>query len=246
MALDAIESMASVPNPTDNFDEVYIAVRRSNGLMIERMAPRYITSTDANGDIVAILEDQIRVDSAVTYNASGTIRTGLSHLDGELVSILADGVSLTAATVADGSITTSSSTKCVVGLPIVSTIETLDMNFVERNGVSQGLQIKTANVVFKLLETRGGYIGPDEDSLYEAFSNLTVSHNASELDLIPEDYTWSGQSLTAPDPYLFSGDIRKPLGAGYGKGGRILLRQLHPYPITVTSIVPEISPGGPT
>ena len=63
MAMDIIESISNIPNNTDNFDELWMVVSRTNGRNIEIMTPKVITVTDSNGDEVVLREDQIRLDS---------------------------------------------------------------------------------------------------------------------------------------------------------------------------------------
>jgi hypothetical protein len=75
------------------------------------------------------------------------------------------------------------------------------------------------------VDTRGGFIGPDEDHLYEAFT--------------PGNF-----NLEDDDISLFTGDVRVPLGGEYSSGGRIFYRQSNPLPVTISSIVPEIQTGG--
>lgn len=243
--MDVIESIATIPNSTDNQDEVWMVVNRANGRYIERMVPKIISSVDGNNDTVAILEDQIRVDSCVTYNSAATIFEGLDHLEDEIVSILGDGTSVTASTVNDGSLTTSSSyTKVAIGLPVYSDFETLDINIGLENGTVQGSQVKVGNVTFSFVDSRGGWLGPDQDNIYNAFIDEAVSHNQSELIFSPSDYDWSSQDIDSPAPYLYTGYIRRPIGAGYRKGGRVFFRQVSPYPVTISQVLPEIDPGG--
>jgi len=241
---DAFESLAVIPNSTDNFDEVWCVVDRGNGKMIESMANRIIHTTDANDENVMLRENQIRLDSCVTYNASATIFEGLEHLEGLEVGILADGKVLDQATVTSSSVTTSTAyTKVCIGLPYYSDLETLDINAEFKDGSIHGSKVKVGNVMFRQVNSKGGYIGPDEDNLYEAFTDLIISRNQSELSFSPLDYDWTTQSVSDPDPYLFTGDIRKPLGAGWSKGGRTFFRQSDPVPTTITAVVPEVSVG---
>ena len=246
MAFDIIESIAQIPEPTYKYNQLWMIVNRVNGRMIEFMENRIITSTDADGDIVAILEDQIRLDSCVTYAASATIFTGLSHLEGETVGILANGYVLDQATVVSSSVVTSTAyPDVIIGLPYYSDLETLDIEIGLPNGTVQGSKIKVGNVMYRFVDSRGGWIGPNEDDIYEAFTDLIVSQNASELTFIPSDYDWTIQSVTLPAPYMFTGDIRRSLGASYKRGGRSFFRQVDPLPVTITAVIPEISPGGP-
>ena len=91
MAADPIESIATVKDTTNNYDQLWMVVSRANGRFVEFMERKEVLSDDANGEVVAIRKNQIRLDSCVTYSASATIFSGLSHLNGETVGILADG-----------------------------------------------------------------------------------------------------------------------------------------------------------
>jgi len=243
---DVISSIASIPNTDENFSEVYWVVRRENGNMIERMAPRQITSQYGD-DVVTRIQHQIRLDSVVTYNSSATIRTGLSHLEGETVSVLGDGKVLDDEVVSGGSITASSvHTYGIVGLPFYSDLETLDLNYQMDTGNSKGVKKKTGNVAFSFVESKpAGQIGQDFDNLFDAFSHLIVSQNSSELVFVPEDYSFEGVSLTNPSAYSLTGTIRRPLNARWNKGGRVCYRQNEPLSVHLTSIVPEVTDGNP-
>jgi len=151
----------------------------------------------------------------------------LDHLEGMTVAILANGEVLDQQVVSDGEISlTMNYSKVTVGLPFESDLETLNVEFPSRNGTIQGKKVKIGAVTFRFVDTRGGWIGPDEDNLYEA---------------ILAD--WTG--LGSPPP-IYTGDVRVPLGAGYEQGGRIFYRQVDPLPVTISAVVPEVTVGGPS
>lgn len=172
--------------------------------------------------------------------------SGLDHLEDETVAVLADGKVLDQVTVSNGSVTLPDKYGIVhIGLPYYSDMETLDIEIGSGTDTLQGRKIKVGNIMYRFVESKGGWIGPDEDNLYEAFTDLVASHNATELKFDPSDYTFVGQDINDPDPYLYTGDIRKSLGAGYRRGGRSFFRQVDPTPVTITAIIPEIQAGGP-
>jgi hypothetical protein len=171
--------------------------------------------------------------------------SGLDHLEGETVSILADGKVQEQQIVVGGEVTIPSSSGLVhVGLPYYSELETLDITYATENGTTVGVQLKVGNMLMRFVDTAGGFLGPDSDNLYEALTHLRISHAASELLFTPDDYDWTEQSISDPDPYLFSGDLRLPLGAGWRRGGRMFYQQRDPLPVTITSVLPEVTDGG--
>lgn len=215
-----VESIAVIPAGT--FDQVWIIVNRDGGRYVESFVER-LSST--------VREDQIFLDSSISYSGSpASVFTGLDHLEGEVVSILADGTVHDTRTVVAGSVTLDDSYTVVhIGLGYTSDLETLNIEMNTRAGSMQGTKIKVGNVTFRLIDTIGGYIGPDFDSLYEAFDADSL---AGEDD------------ISVIDTGLATGDIRVVLGGGYSNGGRLAVRQTDPLPITISAIIPEISVGG--
>lgn len=121
-----VESVCSIPGATR--DEVWIAVRRTIG----GVTKRYIESLAPEFENMATA-DAVFADSALTYSgaATGTV-TGLWHLAGQTVNVLADAVVFRALTVsATGTVTLPSgvtASKITVGLPYTATLTTLAIN----------------------------------------------------------------------------------------------------------------------
>jgi hypothetical protein len=162
--------------------------------------------------------------------------SGLAHLVGQTVAVLANGRVLPQLTVEADTITLPNAYSCLnVGLPYDSDLETLNVEFPAQVmpppiGSTQGRSVKVAQALFRFVNSRCGKIGPSEfnqygqSGLYEAF--------------IP-DRTSLGLC-----PPLTSGDRRVPLGGGYRNGGRVFFRQSDPLPVTITEIVGELSVSG--
>lgn len=66
--IDAIESVALIPNSTQNFDELWVIVNRANGRFIERMSLRPV-SVSCEDEEKVLLSDQIFLDSALSYDS---------------------------------------------------------------------------------------------------------------------------------------------------------------------------------
>lgn len=174
-----------------------------------------------------ILPDPIVVVCGVVGVVTGTINN-LDHLEGQEVAILADGEVVPRQVVQGGMINLEESyMKVNVGLPIESDFETINIELQLKDGSIQGKKVKVGNVMFRIIDSRGGWIGPNQNRLYEAFPNAIINKVG-------------GENLAL----MFSGDIRMPLGAGYEDGGRVFYRQKDPLPITIAAVVPEISIGG--
>lgn len=208
-----VESVCSIP--ADGFDELWITVIRENGTFVERMRER-VQSTD--------VMDNVFLDSFVEDNTTmSTSVTLLDHLEGQDVRIIADGIVYPTQTVESGAITLPEARlNKYVGLAYNADFGTLDIAKSDDKGMVKGRKVKVSNCTFEVLNSRGGYVGPDADNLYEAF--------------IPD------RSSTDETPALFSGPIRLPIGASYSDGGSVFYRQSDPLPITITAVVPEVTP----
>ena len=151
--------------------------------------------------------------------------TGLYHLEGETVSILADGLVLPSQVVNNGEIVLDEAYAVVhVGLPYTSDIETLNIELQTNEGTIQGRKIKAVSAILRFLNSRGGWIGPEKDYIDEIAQRMT-------------------EYLDNPIN-LFSGDIEEVLGANYDTGGRVFYRQLDPLPFTILAVIPKVVIGG--
>lgn len=133
-------------------DDVWLVVKRT----INGVTRRYIEVMQAAFEYKAI-GDAFQVDCGLTYTgaATGTL-TGLSHLQGQVVDVLANNRVFKGLTVASGSITLpdgATTTKATVGLPIVSAADTLSLDVGGRDGSLAGRRKKVAKVILSVLET---------------------------------------------------------------------------------------------
>lgn len=234
--MDNIESLAVIPNTSEVFDETWMIVNRDGGRFIERMVKRLGSKETLE------LADQIFVDSALTYSGSATDTfTGLEHLEGETVAVLADGIVQSATEVISGGLVTiaTSASKVTIGLPYDSDIETLNIELGDDGQTLQGRRVKVGNINIKFEQSRGGFIGPDEDTLYQAFTSDRINQYEGTVD------THDDTALST-ETSLYTGTMRAPLGSGYKDGGRMYFRQDDPLPVTISSITPEIDIGDAT
>jgi hypothetical protein len=169
--------------------------------------------------------DAGQVTSGGTVSLMTTHIDNLDHLEGKTVAILADGHVLPQQVVVNGSVNLGDDyAKVHVGLPYVAEMETLNIEVGLPDGTLQGRRVKISQVTLRLLNSRGGYFGPNEDVVH--------------LIRYPTD---------PADPLaLITNDAQEILGAGYTQGGKIYLKQIDPLPITVLALIPILTPGGTT
>ena len=169
------------------------------------------------GDNVA---DAFFVDSGLTYDSTATSTiTGLNHLEGEVVSILADGATHPDRTVSAGAITLDrSASKVHVGYGYSSVLETLRIEAGADDGVAQGKIKRIHGVTARLYKTVGVEFGPD----------------LSNLDRLP--FRDSSMAMDEAIP-IFTGDKEVYFPSGYENDARVVVRQIQPLPMTVLAIM---------
>lgn len=210
------ESVGVIPGDTQD-DEVYFVIKRTiNGSdvrYVEKLMPR-ITDTGTY--------DYFFVDSGLTYTGVATTTlTGLDHLEGETVVALANGTVIEDLVVSGGSVTLSETTTLAhVGLPYISDLETLNINFSDDQGTSQGRRKVIPSITVRFQETRALWAGPDSSHLVE----IPFRTNAMDESPIP----------------LYTGDKQVKLKAGYDTNGRLLLRNIDPVPVTILGVIPDV------
>jgi hypothetical protein len=212
-----------------NMDSVYFVTQRTipgiNGgnpvKYVERMTSRNFLT---NG--VSDVTKAWFLDCALQYSGTATTTiSGLDHLNGATVSILADGSVQTPQLVQGGEITLPTAASLVtVGLPYTAQLQTLCM---EPEGMAvqvQDYRKKIAAVAVRVTDTRGLKVGPN-------FSNLTEIKMRG-----PSNY------MGAAVP-LYTGDQRLLITDQYLTDDDVCIEQDYPLPCTILGVIPEISIG---
>jgi len=216
-AFGHVESVATIPGDL-NEDDTYLVVKRT----IDGGTKRYIEyfSSFEFGDDV---EDAFFVDSGLTYSGSAvTSISGLNHLEGQTVSILANGAVHPDKTVSSGAITLDySATKVHIGLNYSSTLQTMRIEAGGTEGTAQGKTKRIHEVVLRLFRTVGVKVGSSE----------------TELDRIP--FRSSAAAMTAAIP-LFTGDKEIEFRGGFDTDGFVVVQQDQPLPLTIIGIFPRL------
>ena len=215
-----VESIASISGSL-NEDELWVIVKRT----INGNTRRYVECfTDFDFDE---LDAEVFhfLDSGLSYDGTATTSiTGLDHLEGENVQILADGATHDDKIVSSGSITLDRSAKKVkVGLPYDSILQTmrLEGGSAEGEGTSQGKIKRISRVVLRLFETVGVKCGP----------------SLTKLDIVP--FRTTSDTLDQPVSTLLAGDKALEFDGDYGSDF-IFVKQDQPLPLSVLAIFPTL------
>lgn len=212
-----VESVAVIPSQNAE-DEVYFLVARTiNGATkrhVERMKPIEFGTN---------IEDAFYVDSGLSYSGSAvTTISGLDHLEGESVTILANGSTHANKTVSSGSITLDrSTTKCHIGLSYTSTLQTMRVEAGGVEGTSQGKTKRIRDITLRVLNSVGAKVGPDENT----------------LELIP--FRDSSMAMDSAVP-MFTGDKDIEFPSGYDSDGFVVVKQDQALPLTILAIYPRL------
>jgi len=206
--------------PTDDSEyQVWVIVKRT----IDGATKRYVEYLH-NQDFDETDDTSFNyLDSQLAYDGSATTTiSGLDHLEGEEVSILADGATHPNKTVSSGAITLDrSSTKVKVGLPYVSLLQTMRIDAGSQNGTSQSKTKRIYEITARLYESIGIEIGPDLDNM----ERIPFRSSANLMD--------SGVNV-------FTGDKDIEFRGNYETDGFIFVRQNQPLPLTVLSLYPRL------
>jgi hypothetical protein len=165
------------------------------------------------------------VDSGLTYDGAATTTiTGLTHLEGKTVAVLADGAVHPNRTVTSGSITLQAAASVVnIGLPYIARVKTMPLEAGATDGVAQGKTMRINNLVIKLYETGAGlWYGPNETTLDE----MPFRRSNDAMD----------ESLP-----LFTGDTNVlPWPSGYENSPQITVEHRLPTPCTIIAFMPQV------
>ena len=163
------------------------------------------------------------LDSALSYSGSAATNiSGLAHLEGQVVSILADGATHPNKTVSSGAITLDRSSKNVkVGLAFTSLLQTMRIDAGSQDGTSQGKTKRIYDITVRMFETIGIEVGPD----------------LSEMERIP--FRTSANLMDEGIP-PFTGDKEVEFRGNYETDGFIYVRQTQPLPFTILSLYPRL------
>jgi hypothetical protein len=204
-----VESIAIIPSD----DEVWIVAKRT----IDDDTVRYIEQLQPffDGDSI---EDAFFVDSGLTYDGTATTSiSGLDHLEGESVAVLADGVNITGKTVSSGAISLTTAASTVhIGLGYTSIVEPMKLNVGHELGTARGKKQRIHKILAAFYETGDGVeYGPDTSNLKDITGFTSGSLTTDDLTEIWHD--------------------------GFDTALTIVIQQADPLPMTLMGLVPWVT-----
>lgn len=210
-------NVCSISGPQE--DELYCVVEREGNYYVERMVAREASAEP---------EDQYFVDSGITVSGNTKTNevTGLDHLEGLKVAILADGNVQPLQTVTDGKITLKRAySKIHVGLPIHAEMQTLPLEFNAEDGTFMSRKKRVSALMAMFKDSRGGLYGIGDGPKNE--------------------FKWRSTEKWGEPIALFTGKKKMPVPqANWNETVMVTISQEDPLPLTILSLVPQIEAGG--
>lgn len=200
-------------------DTVWMLVRRTVGGQerrhVERMAPFFDEATPGNAFFV---------DAGLSYAGAPVMHvTGLEHLEGREVAILADGYVMPPRAVTGGGITLDRAASVIhVGLPYITDIIPTRPEIPAQNGSTLTRVRKIVGARLRLYRSMGVLAGADPDHLWDV-----LAHDAAD----------------PTHPAFVTGDRDVTIDGGWTDEATVLVRVADPTPMTMLAIVYDVDPS---
>ena len=223
LTLTGSAAWTAFPATTDVGDAVVLT--DSDGvkytLTIVSVSSTTVASVTTDKTIPAALRAAATTEWALARNTM----SGLDHLEGETLNILADGAVHPQRTVSSGAITLDAPAVVVhAGLPITADAQTLPAVLQIDSAFGQG-RVKNINKAWlRIYRSSGIWIGPDADHLVEAKQRTTEPYGSP--------------------PALKSEEVEVLLSPSWQDAGQVYVRQSDPLPLTLVALTLEVQTGG--
>lgn len=207
-------------------DVPYFVVKRT----INGQTKRYIERLHSRA--FDRVEEAFFVDCGLTYaGAPVSHLAGLGHLEGCEVVALSDGNVVRGLTVASGAVTLpQAASKIHIGLPYSSTLQTLDIDLgqVQGLGTVQGRFKSISRLVLRVEKTRGIFVSPKD-----------VGRDSDRIVEFKQRDTEAWDEAIG----LHTGDIDMIVPSDWNASGSVFVKQFDPLPMSILALMPELTLG---
>jgi hypothetical protein len=246
-----VESLAVIPGAedanqqydSDERDELWMIVKRT----VDGGTVRYVEfmektlegplredyTTEALWKAAVLTEqrDSFYVDSGLTYDgAEATVISGLDHLEGETVKVLADGKVIADKTVSSGAITlATAAAKVHVGLGYTHSYESLKIAVGARAGTSVNKVKIITGIGVVLLDC-----GPFKITTVDYDENGRRQHTLYDIKIL--------SAISDPNEAiaLYTGETGASTDGAYSGDARLYCQGDAPLPFTLLGLAPEV------
>lgn len=195
-----------------------IELQDTAGVKYRARIKSYTSSTVVVATLLTPLPTAMQSVAQAVWSLCRRSVSGLTHLEGETVQIVADGVVQAEQIVAGGVVTLDVAAAIAhVGLGYVSDLKTLPVAFPQMQGAGRGKTKNVEKVAMRVLDSAGMKVGPDAANLVSV----------------------SGLPATA----LATGERRTVVPGKWTEDGEVYIRQDQPLPSTVLGLTVDITMG---
>jgi hypothetical protein len=223
LTITASSAIFQFPATTDVGDAIVLTATDGTQYRLTILSTTSTTVATARVDKTLAVAFQ-GVATATWAFARDTV-SGLTHLAGKTVSILADGAVMPQVTVSAGGVAVLQRPSVLVhvGLPYESDLQTMPVSM-NVDGYGQG-RFKNVNKAWiRVFKSSGIFIGPDEDNLVEVKQRTIEPYGTP--------------------PSLKTDELDVDLTPSWKASGQIYMRQADPLPLTVVGMTLEVVLGG--
>lgn len=182
-----------------------------------------------------------------------TVISGLDHLEGFLVTGLADGAVIIPRVVAQGKITLDApASAIVVGLSYQAQVQTLILDLPLGGETTQGKRKKNDAATVRMVNSRGVKLGTNQPNASMQENQQDVPWGQGNQDVgkmieakIPQNLGRGPLYEPGPGAYLplYSGDINELLDGDWDLTGMVAFQQDYPLPMNIVAVIPESNIG---
>lgn len=222
-AFGFVESVQTIPRYDGTQDDLWLIVKRT----INGVTKRYIEYLERDYRAGDLQSSSYYVDCGLSYSGSPvTTFSGLDHLVGQTVGVVADGANYGDLIVDnDGSITLDYAVSVVqVGLKNTPYVQTMRLEGGSQIGTAQGKTKRITLVTLRVLNSLGVWLGSGQGNY--PFANV--------------DFRLPVTPMGTANP-IYSGDIDYQYERGYETDGCISVTSYQHFPITVLDLVPLVT-----
>jgi hypothetical protein len=207
-------------------DVVFLREYAANGTIVTTARVEisaYTSTTVVSVMPVQIIPVELRSVATADWSFTTTEITGMDHLEGKTVSLLLDGSVGVQTVVSGGAITVPSPVaKAHIGLPYNADFQTLAIAGDINQGSLIGKKVNVNKVNIVVQETRGLFLGPNENTLFE----------------IPQR-----QFENWGEPTRLKTGVVEAVCQGDWQDGSFFVRQSDPLPVTILAVIPDVQIG---
>lgn len=201
-----------------------IHLTADDGRVLRLLITAYTSGTVVTVTINRNVATELRNTAITDWAHARKSFSGLSHLEGKTVNVLADGHVAPQEVVASGAVALAQAATVVhIGLPIEADFETLDISAPQGETIRDKQKIVQA-VRLLVEDSRGIFAGRDANNLVEYKQRAQEGYDAPVS--------------------LLTGIADILIGATWSKQGRIYVRQSDPLPLSILAAIPEVTVGG--